>query len=345
MECQIEEHVSLKKYTTFKTGGEARYFSSCATTEQIKAAVIFAKKNKVPFFVLGEGSNVLVHDEGYDGLIVHIISKGRTYKTEEDVVYATFAAGELLDDVIQHTVELGYWGLENLSHIPGTVGATPIQNVGAYGVEVSDLIHQVLVYDCEKNEESILTNEQCDFSYRNSIFKNTGKGRYIILAVTFRVTKQYNPVIHYKDIQTFFSTRPSVDTIKIEEVRQAVIKIRAGKFPDWNIVGTAGSFYKNPIIDTDIVRALSAVYPDLPVYTLEDSKSKKVSLGWILDKVCNLRGYKEGEVGTYHKQALVIVSYDSKNTTKDIINFSDKIKNEVYTKTGIRIEEEVTILS
>ena len=336
----IQEYISLKNYTTFKTGGAARYFISCTTKEQIILAVSFAKKMNLPFFVLGEGSNVLVHDKGFEGVIMHVITKGRRYKNNNEVVLATYAAGEILDEIVEELVKKGYWGLENLSHIPGTVGATPVQNVGAYGVEVSDVIHEVQVYDTRDNEEKILFNKECEFSYRDSLFKSKEKGRYIILSVTFRLTPLYRPVLQYKDLLPLNTNK----NISQEEVRQAIISIRSKKFPDWKQVGTAGSYYKNPVISNHQANVLLKKYPSVPIYDVPNSDSKKISLGWVLDKICGLKGYREGDVGTYENQALVLVNYSLSNTTENILNFSDQIKKKVYTKTGICIEEEVTVL-
>ena len=339
MVFRIQENIPLSSYTTFKTGGNARYFAIINTIEELRTALVFAQQKRVPYFVLGKGSNVLAYDQGYEGLVISIQLQGREYLMETSAtVLATFASGELFDNVIADTVDRGLWGLENLSHIPGTVGATPVQNVGAYGVEVSSLIVNVTVYDCVRDETYVLTNSQCQFAYRNSYFKKSEQKHLIIVGVTFRLSSLPNPQLEYSDLRVL-QLAPGVTQ---RGIRAVVITIRSAKFPDWKQIGTAGSFFKNPIVTKLSIINLREQFPSLPVYDV-DTEQVKVSLGFILDKVCGLKGYRQGRVQLSETQALVLIA-DTSATTKEIILFSTFIMNVVKEKTDILIEREVTML-
>lgn len=331
---KIQENVSLASYTTLKVGGPARYFVEVSTVEELEAARQFAKQTSVPLLVIGGGSNILVTEKGFDGVVVLNQIKGRSYAELEDgSVLATFGAGELLDEIVAETVEKGYWGLENLSHIPGTIGATPVQNVGAYGVEVSNLITEVAVL--VNGEHKIFTAEECRFGYRDSIFKQEKEKGFVIISVTFCLSRTPNPQLSYKDLLPL----AQIDSVTQNAIREQVMAIRNEKFPDWHTVGTAGSFFKNPIIAAELADQLQQRYPELPMYPV-DSGKVKVSLGYILDKVCNLKGFKELGVGLYDKQALVLVNYNG--DSHSVITFAEKVSEIVKEKTGITIEQEVT---
>jgi UDP-N-acetylmuramate dehydrogenase len=335
----IENNVSLRAYTTLKTGGVARYMFTVRSVEDVRAAVHYAKQNGLPYFILGRGSNVLAADEGFSGVVIKIELQGISYEAlEGGVVRLKAAAGELLDAVIADTVKRGYWGLENLSSIPGTVGATPVQNVGAYGVEVKDLIESVEVFHIPTETIQKLTNALCAFGYRDSIFKRTGGGEYIITAVNFLVSVSPLPKLSYRDLALYFGDV----TPSLSEIRIAIEKIRADKFPNWEEVGTAGSFFKNPIIDEEKAKRLKEDYPDLPVYQA-DAGLVKVSLGYVLDKVCQMKGHKKGKVGLYEKQALVLIN-EGVVSTEEILNFASEVATRVKEVTGIEIEMEVRLL-
>ncbi len=337
MNMLVVEGVSLKSFTTLKTGGAARYLITVTTIEELKTAVSFAQQKTLPFFVIGSGSNLLAPDSGYDGVIIRIDIKGCTYEEiDGGAVLATFGAGEILDEVIADTVNHNYWGLENLSHIPGTVGATPIQNVGAYGVEVSDLITTVEVYDTESHTLSQLSNCACEFLYRDSLFKTTLAKKYIITSVTFCLQTMAMPRLSYSQLQAEFKTKLPTQPA----IRESVIAIRSAKFPDWNTVGTAGSFFKNPIISREHAEGLLLEYPLLPTYAASAGKVK-VSLGYILDKVCGLRGYTKGQLRLYEAQALVLVAGVGA-TSAEIEIFAADVREQVFLKTKIKIEFEVT---
>ncbi len=336
MSLTINENVPLAPYTTLKVGGVAAYMATVESVEELRAALQFAKQTEVPPLTLAGGSNLLISDAGYPGLVIKMNLKGRDYAIGGDTCELRVAAGEVLDVVIAETVERGWWGLENLSAIPGSVGATPVQNVGAYGVEVADVIISVEAINSETGEEKIFSNEACAFSYRSSYFK-TEEGRgWIITAVTFRLSKVPHPKLEYADLRML---KEEGDSVSIQLVRDTVIKIRESKFPDWRVVGTAGSFFKNPIITNDQFENLKQLFPELPGYP-EDADTVKVSLGWILDKVCNLKGYCDGPVCLFKKQALVLVN-NGGATASEIKIFEDYIKEKVFERTQIPIESEV----
>lgn len=300
MSIYIQENVSLKEYTTFKTGGTARFFCEVNSIDELKQALTLHKK----FFILGGGSNILMGD--YDGLIIkmNIDNAGRNW-----------------DDFVAENIAKGNYGLENLSYIPGTVGAAPVQNIGAYGVEVGDRIEKVHTLNAETLKERIFTKEECEFSYRNSIFKK--QKEWIITHVEFNFTDKINTL--YKGLENLKTP---------QEIRDTVIKIRKEKLPDWHVLGTAGSFFKNPIVPINSVK-----YPDLPKYPYSDTH-EKISLAWILDNVCGLKDFRIGNVGTYKNQALVIVNYGGA-TAKEVDEFAKKIEGVVLEKTGLVIEREV----
>ncbi len=326
----------LASHTTLKVGGEAEYFSVISSKEELIEAVTEAKKNNWSLRVLGGGSNVLVSDGGIKGLVIKNSLTGLSSETINDQIELTVGAGEILDAIIGHSVTQGWWGLENLSHIPGTIGATPVQNVGAYGVEVKDLIKQVEVFDTESMEFKILSNEDCGFSYRHSIFKTEPGKNLIVTSVTFLLSPTPNPKISYKDLSVRFSqVEPSQAAI-----RSAVIEIRSKKFPDWHQVGTAGSFFKNPIITKTKYSELQERHPELPAFNVSDTEVK-LPLGWILDRLLQVRGIRVGNVGTYEGQALVVVN-EGGATAEEIAAFANSIVSEVKNKIGVAIEWEVT---
>ncbi len=338
MPDQIQTQVSLASHTTLGVGGGAEYFAKARTLSELRAFVYWANSEKHPLFILGGGSNLLVPEEGIRGLVVHPAFHEVTYKDVESDVHVTAGAGVVLDELIENLAAQGLWGLENLSGIPGTVGGVPIQNVGAYGVEAKDVVLSVEAYNPITDSVEALSNPECAFTYRDSYFKREGK-HLIITSVTFRVSRVATPKLSYKDLAARFSDEV---TPSLQDVRDAVLLIRSKKFPDWRVVGTAGSFFKNPIIPAEEYEKLRATYPELPGFPTDDGRVK-VSLGWILDHVCNLRGYTEESVGLYSEQALVLICAHGTSPT-DVMSFSEKIIARVYEATGIVIEREVTIV-
>lgn len=335
---EIKKDVSLAPYTTFGIGGTAEYFAVASSEEELTLLTEHAHEHDLRVSVLGGGSNLLVSDSGVKGLVIKNEIKGITHQTENEKVLVTAGAGEEWDAFVHRTVEEGWWGIENLSVIPGTVGATPIQNVGAYGVEVGNLIEEVKVYSLREQKFIAMTKDDCRFGYRDSIFKSEAGKDLIVVSVTYSLSTTPSPQIHYKDLAEYFSNHSH--TPSQLEIRNAVVEIRSKKFPDWKKFGTAGSFFKNPVISTEHFNELAKQYEGLPGYPTGDG-AVKVSLGWILDKVCELRGARAGQVGTYENQSLVLINYGGA-TASDISNFAETVKNKVFEKTKISIEMEPT---
>lgn len=331
----LQENIQLSNYTTLHIGGVADYLVEVATKEELKAALSWAKAHTTtPPLVLGGGSNVLISDDGYRGLVIINRLEKLEYKENLEKVFAYVGAGTILDTFISDTVENGYWGLENLSAIPGTVGATPVQNVGAYGVEVGEYIDSVVAVHVDTLEEKIFSKFECAFKYRDSYFKTVEGGKWIITEVAFTLSALATPRTSYADLNLLSNTEPTQ-----KQIRDTVISIRSKKFPDWNKVGTAGSFFKNPIISKAEFAELQKQYADIVGYE-QPNESVKVSLGWVLDRICGLKGYESGSVRLFEKQALVLVA--EKNATAEEINlFAKKIEEKVFEKTKIKIEREV----
>lgn len=334
---EIQENVSLAPYTTLKVGGPARYVARVTSTTEVKQAGQFAVQNDLPVLVLGHGSNVLIPDVGYKGLVVINEIMFRTYVDQPDgSVFVTFGAGEHWDEVVESTVERGLWGFENLSHIPGTVGATPIQNVGAYGVEVSDRVVSVEAVSLTTGEQQTFSSSDCQFGYRDSYFKTDEGRKWIIISVTYCLSNSPEAaVLTYADLHAFAGSQIEFSAL---DIRNEIIRIRSAKFPNWAAVGTAGSFFKNPTVTREELQELLLQYPELPNYPQSTGKAK-VSLGWILDKVCGLRGYSDGQVELSTHQALVLINHGDSATA--VSDFVQQVTRAVYEKTKIVIEPEV----
>jgi UDP-N-acetylmuramate dehydrogenase len=338
MAIKVEKKVPLKNHTTLGVGGEAEFFVTVTDDAELVEAVAFAKEKALPLYILGGGSNALVSDKGLKGLVIKMASKGIKEVEDGDITLVTAEGGEDLDDVVAFTVEHGLYGIENLSYIPGTVGASPVQNVGAYGVEVKDVLSLVRVLNTETGLFEELSNSDCKFSYRDSLFKTALGKKYVVTQVTFALSLSPLLKLEYKDLAALFPSSQS--TPSLHEVRDAVIAIRAGKFPNWREIGTAGSFFKNPTVTNEVYRRLRIEYPELPGYQVDETHTK-LSLGWILDKVLQVRGYTEGKVATYEKQALVLTAQRGA-TGEEITKFADAIIEKIKNKIGVEVEWEVT---
>lgn len=333
------ENVPLAPHTTFRIGGPARYFFAATTKPELHAALAFARERALPHFVLGGGSNLLVSDAGFPGVVIKMALRGITFDAQGDDVRVTVAAGESWDGLVAQTVERGAWGLENLSLIPGTVGAAPVQNIGAYGTEVKDCLEAVRLLDARTGAERVLSNAECRFSYRDSVFKSAAFKDAIILEVTFRLSGRPRPNLLYKDLQQHFGPAATPSQAAI---RAAVIAIRTAKFPDLAKVGTAGSFWKNPVLSADEFAPLARAFPNIPVFPAANGRTK-VPLAWLLDKACGLRGHRVGAAGLFEKQPLILVAYDGA-TAAEVRSFEAGVRERVKAKTGVTIEPEVGFL-
>jgi UDP-N-acetylmuramate dehydrogenase len=342
---QIEEKVPLHDLTTLRVGGQARFFARVQTVEELVEALHWAREGDMPILYLGGGSNLLIADRGFRGLVIHIAIEGRDYQVRRDgTVLAIAAAGESWDDLVAESVEHDLYGLENLSAIPGSVGATPIQNVGAYGVEVKDLIEFVEAIDIRTGQSRTFSNFDCSFSYRDSFFKSLEGRHYAVVGVGFRLQRGGEPNLSYKDVAQYFSVHSDLAP-SAANVRNAIIEIRSRKFPDINETGTAGSFFKNPIITqaqyAELSERFESQYGPIPGFPAGEGMVK-VPLAWILERL-GWKGVTRGKVGTFANQPLVLVSHEGANA-QDIMAFAKEIQQDVKEKTGVEIEPEVTIV-
>lgn len=339
---EIQQHVSFKQNSTFKTGGFARLFCVVRTREELTEALLFAEKEKTPFYVLGGGSNILVSEKGFDGLIIKIATQGIVFEdVDTNSILMKVEAGVLWDECVNVAVEHSLYGLENLSLIPGTVGAAPIQNIGAYGVEVGDVVHSVEVFNIETKSFETILKEDCQFGYRESFFKKREGKKYIVVGVNFLLSKNGELKTEYKDVLEYFSKSGAPVTLR--SLRNAIIDIRTKKLPDLSVLGTAGSFFKNPVVKKEVIELLQKEYPLIPVYEIDVPGYVKTSAAFLIDKVAGMKGVRVGDVGTYENQALVLVNYGNA-TGEEVFVFAQKIQSEVKTKSGIDLEMEVQTL-
>jgi UDP-N-acetylmuramate dehydrogenase len=332
-----QKNISLLPYNSFHIEVNAAEFISVKTVEELQN--ILEKGGQEPLLVLGGGTNLLLTKD-VDGLVVKIDITGKEEVKEDAThVYITAGAGENWHEFVQYTMTRNWGGLENLSLIPGNVGAAPIQNIGAYGVELKDVFYELEAYDRKEKKVYSFGVNDCQFDYRNSVFKAAGKDRYIILNVTFILNK--NPVLNtsYGAIREELK-KTGVHSPTIQDVSQIVIKIRRSKLPDPLEIGNAGSFFKNPVVDQAHFISLSAKYADMPAYPHED-KSVKLAAGWLIEQ-CGWKGYRRGDAGVHQNQALVLVNY-GKATGKEIFELSEKIQKSVHKKFGIMLEREVNV--
>lgn len=330
------QKISLKEYNTFNIDVKALYSFFCDSEKYLLAVLNsdFVRRKEV--LVLGGGSNMLFTQDVTDVLIL-MRNKGiEITKEDRKNIFIKVAAGEIWDDFVSYCTEKNYGGIENLSLIPGTVGASPVQNIGAYGVEVKDVIEELEAVCIKTGEKKIFKNSECKFTYRNSIFKNELKNRFIILNVTYKLSKVPELKLSYGNLQNEINEKnPS-----IKDVREAVIRIRKAKLPEPENLPNAGSFFKNPVISKEQFKKLIKNFPELVSYPFEEGKIK-LAAGQLID-LCGLKGKKEKGVGVHEKQALVIVNYDNADG-KTILKFSEKIQQAVFKKFNVKIEREVRV--
>lgn len=336
----IERNISLKNFTTFKVGGLANYFYKIKSLEELKQAISFAKQNELPIFILGGGSNVLISDYGFDGLVIKIELEEILIEKKGENIFIIVGAGESWDKIIKMSVESGLYGIENLSYIPGTAGGAVAGNIGAYGAEIKDAIESVDVFDMETLETFVLNKDECEFDYRDSIFKKRKGKNYIITKVRFKLLKKGRPNLLYKDIKIYFENKNNL-LPTLEEVRKAIGDIRNKKFPNLVKYGSAGSFFKNPIISNKEAVNLKEQYPKIDIFE-NGNNCKKISLAGLIDSI-GLKGIRNGDVGIFENQPLVFVNYGDASA-KEVKNFSEKIAREIFNKTKIKIFPEVVFV-
>lgn len=336
---EIDRNQSLLKFNTFKVDVKSKYFTRVKSEDELKkilATDIF-KKNK--FLILGSGSNILFTQD-FDGLIIknEITGIKKLYE-DADSVEIEVGAGVEWDDFVLYCVENKYYGVENLVMIPGKVGAAPIQNIGAYGVEVKDTILKVKVLMLETGESAEFSNPECEFGYRDSLFKGRLKGKIVTTSVTFKLSKIKSINMKYGSLKNEFEEMNIVEP-DIRDIYEVIKKVRTEKLPGVEEIGSAGSFFKNPVVSRDKLSELIKENPEIVYYEI-DKNSVKLPAAWLIDK-CGFKGKRAGDTGTYKNQALVIVNHN-KATGKEIKEFSDQIKSTVFEKFRIEIIPEVNI--
>lgn len=347
---KVLQDVDLEKFNTFGIKAQARFFVEIESEEDLLNLFDLPEfKNNLKLF-LGGGSNVLFTKD-FEGIVILNKLKGIEILEEDDgsVLIKSFG-GEVWDDLVSFTCEKGYWGIENLAFVPGTVGGAPMQNIGAYGAELKDTLEYLEAYDIETGEKKVFTNTECEFGYRDSVFKNKFKGKYFISAIVLTLSKIEKKNIEYRVLKDFLiENNISPDTSKI--VSECVTKIRQSKLPDPKVLGNAGSFFKNTFVAKEKLESLLQVYPDMPYFIepipdagFNNTKEEKIKIpsAWLIEQ-CGFKGKKVGNVGMHTKQALVLVNYGGA-TGEEIYSFAKQVIGGVFDKFGIKLNPEVNLI-
>jgi UDP-N-acetylmuramate dehydrogenase len=338
---QIRENISLRPYNTFGIDANARYVASFRNLDELREVLESSTaKDQDTMLVLGGGSNILLTRD-VDGIVLkNEISGIEVVDEDSDHIYVKAGAGENWHRLVMYCVENGFAGMENLSLIPGNVGASPMQNIGAYGVEVKDIFHELEAYHLQDKTVVKFSLEDCGFGYRESVFKRKYRNQFIISSVTYRLNKK--PVFHtsYGALQQELE-RLNVKELSIQAVSQAVINIRTSKLPDPKEVGNAGSFFKNPQVDKEQFKQLQKQFPTIPSFAF-DEDHVKVPAGWLIEQ-CGWKGFRKGDAGCYPKQALVLVNYGNAKG-EEIYALSEDILQSVKAKFSIDLEREVNVI-
>ena len=332
----IFKNFDLTPFNTFGLTAKSRYFYPLTDKSDLTELSHLPEFTQNPVLFLGGGSNV-IFTQDYPGLIIHLNNKGiRTVAETEENILIEAQAGENWHDFVQFTLSQDYSGLENLSLIPGTVGAAPVQNIGAYGVEAGGCIDSVECFDTQTKQMTRFENKECAFAYRDSIFKSQYPGRYIIVSVCFRLNKHFQPCLQYDPLQQL-AQQFSKNTLTPLDIAQEVCRVRQGKLPDPKILGNAGSFFKNPVVDTKTAQKLLQQFPDAVYHTVNEQEIK-FAAGWLIDQA-GLKGHQLGGAAVHDKQALVLVNKE-KACAQDIQNLVQHIQHTVHKKYNITLEIE-----
>lgn len=330
----IRHDVPLAPYTTFRIGGPARHFAEALSLDDVRAACAFAQEHALALRVIGGGSNLLVNDAGFDGFVMRMISSGITHVQNGDTILLTAQAGESWDELVAYAVAHGWWGIENLSGIPGTVGAAPVQNIGAYGAELADVFVEADVFDRTTGATYAMSRDACGFGYRTSMFKKQPE-RFVICSVTFALARAGALNLSYTDLAKAFegSIEPALD-----DIRAAVLRIRSRKFPDLAQEGTAGSFFLNPVVSQERAAALADMFPGIP--TFRTIEGIKVSLAWLLDKGLSITQRQVGGARQFETQPIVLVASNGASA-RDVDELASMIERDVLERAHISLQREV----
>lgn len=340
MACIIEENKALRPFNTFAIHTNARYYVKVDTLAELHSILTDQQYKSQRKIILGGGSNILFM-QNLDALVIHINIPGiDVIKEDEAHVYLKIAAGENWHQFVTYCIEHDYQGIENLALIPGLMGAAPMQNIGAYGVELCDVFEKLEAINIGTSEQQTFTLDDCQFGYRNSIFKQQLKNQLIITNVYLRLNKTHNLNTHYAGLNDYLHQH-NIKSPTMKDIYQAVIKIRQSKLPDPAKIANAGSFFKNPIIGKNLFKELKTQYPDLPHYPIDD-EHVKLPAAWLIDQ-CDFKGYRIGDAGVHTHQALVLVNHDNASG-QAIIKLSQQIQVSVFGKFHINLSPEVNII-
>jgi UDP-N-acetylmuramate dehydrogenase len=336
---QIQTNFCLKKYNTFGIEAKAKQFVAVHNLDELR--FILEKYTNDKKFILGGGSNMLLTQD-IDALVIHVDLKGKKIiKEDDDFVWVESQAGENWHEFVLWTIDQNFGGLENMSLIPGNVGTTPVQNIGAYGTEIKDTFVSCEAMNIATQELKTFTKEECNFGYRESVFKQEAKDKYVITAVVFKLTKRNHKInTSYGDIIKELENK-NVTTPTLKDVSNAVIAIRQSKLPDPKELGNSGSFFKNPVISKELFEKVQAKFPDVRHFEVSPTEVK-VPAGWLIEH-SGLKGYRKDDAGVHKNQALVLVNYGNA-TGQDILNLSKYVQKTVFDKYGIEIEAEVNVI-
>lgn len=338
---RIEKNINLKSLNSFHIDAKAKYLCRITQPDQLQELLATDIYLSEKHYVLGGGTNILVTKD-FDGLLIKVEMKGLEKKeTSDNTVKIKVSAGENWHQLVEYAVSQQWGGIENLSLIPGTVGAAPMQNIGAYGVEIKDVVDQVEAIDLSSGSTRVFTNHECGFGYRESVFKNNLKEKFFISSVTLTLTTNNHRLnTSYGALQEVLR-KMDVSNITIQEISRAVIQIRKAKLPDPDIIGNAGSFYKNPTIDLQKYEFLTAIHGSIPSYPI-DNQHVKLPAGWLIEQ-CGWKGKRINHVGVHPLQALVLVNYDN-GSGDEILQLAKEIQQSVFEKFQIVLTPEVNIL-
>ncbi len=330
-------HYSLLSHNTFGINVSCEQFVEIGTEEEAMHLLPTLAQQKL--LIIGSGSNLLLTKD-FPGVVVRSNVKGMTTTEEGESVLLRCGSGEKWDDVVAYSIAHDLHGVENLSLIPGDVGASAVQNIGAYGVELQDVIHSVEAVEISSGQRVILSKEECEYSYRNSRFKREWKNRFFITYVTYHLSHVFTPQLHYGNISKSLLSR-GISHPSAKQLREIIIDIRREKLPDPEVLGNAGSFFMNPIVPRAIAKNLQKAYPEMPVYDI-DKEQVKLSAGWLIEQ-CGWKGRALGKAGVYEKQALVLVNKGGA-TGCDILQLCKRIQQDVFERFKVELKPEVNIL-
>jgi UDP-N-acetylmuramate dehydrogenase len=337
---KVGENISLKSFNTMGVSASARFYCAVENVDELKEAISWGKDKNLKIMTLGGGSNILFTSD-FDGLIIHNNITGKvTLQENAELVHLYVGAGEVWHDLVRFAVRRDWYGIENLALIPGSVGAAPLQNIGAYGVELKDVLVRVHALDIDSLEEISFTNEECQFAYRDSIFKQEKKGQLVIFGIEIILSKIPSINIEYGDIRKVLEEK-NIMSADAQAIYDAVCKIRQSKLPDPKELGNTGSFFKNPIVEKKVLEKIQKSHPEAPFYPI-DNEHIKIPAGWLIEQ-SGWKGKRVGNTGNHEKQALVIVNYGDATGT-EILEHARNVIDDIDKRFGIRLQPEVNII-